>query len=175
MRRFLLPLFAFLCLASFLAVGLTHKKEELPSPLVGKPAPDFLLQRLAPAGQTFQPKGLAGQVWVLNAWASWCTPCREEMPALKAFSQQNGVPVIGLNYKDKPEAAQRLLSSVGDPYQFTVLDHDGRVGVDYGIYGLPETFVIDKQGVIRLKHVGPLTAEILKSKLLPLIQTLRRG
>jgi cytochrome c biogenesis protein CcmG, thiol:disulfide interchange protein DsbE len=169
---FLVPLFAFLLLAVFLYRGLFLNPREVPSPLIGKPAPQFQLPKLG-AEVAFSSKDMLGQVWVFNVWASWCTPCRVEHPLFNQLAKQNIVPIIGLNYKDQPTAARRWLGELGDPYQLTVVDGDGRVGLDFGVYGVPETFVIDKQGVIRHKHIGPVTPEAMQKKIIPLVRELQ--
>lgn len=178
MRRlalYLLPLAAFLVLAAFLLRGLSLNPREVPSPLVDKPAPGFVLNRLAQPTQDFTPAELKGQVWMLNVWASWCVACRVEHPLLVRIAQAKSVPIIGLNYKDKPDAALGWLAQWGDPYVLSVSDLDGRVGLDYGVYGVPETFVIDAKGVIRFKQIGPITEDVWTKKMLPLIEELRRS
>lgn len=171
-RRFL-PLAAFGALAVLLGVGLTLRPREVPSPFIGKPAPPFTLPRLgAPAG-SLSASELKGQVWVLNVWASWCAPCREEHPLLVALAREQQVPLYGLNYKDDPRDAQEWLLRMGDPYAVSVVDRDGRAGIDYGVYGVPESFVIDRAGIVRFKHIGPLTTEVWQRDLLPLIRQLR--
>jgi cytochrome c biogenesis protein CcmG/thiol:disulfide interchange protein DsbE len=174
-QRFILPLGIFLVLLVFLGVGLRLKPQEIPSPFVGKAAPAFTLTQLEDAQKSFSPKDMQGQVWLLNVWASWCAPCRLELPALAALKQQSGVPIVGLNYTDKRESGNKWLKQHGNPYQLSVFDGDGHVGIDYGVYGVPETFVIDQQGRIRLKFAGPVTPEVIKDVLLPLIQELKRG
>lgn len=170
--RFLLPLAVFLGVAIFLAVGLGLNPREVPSPLIGKPAPGFTLPRLDDAGQSIRREDLLGQVWMLNVWASWCAPCREEHPLVIDIVKRKLVPVYGLNYKDKRQAATSWLASMGDPYQATMFDADGRVGIDFGVYGVPETFIIDRQGVIRMKHVGPLTPDVVRTRIEPLLKEL---
>jgi cytochrome c biogenesis protein CcmG/thiol:disulfide interchange protein DsbE len=170
---FLIPLAAFVVLAVFLLRGLWLNPREVPSPLVGKPAPVFALPTLHAPDKKFASADMAGQVWVFNVWASWCTPCRQEHPLWNAFACKQLVPLIGLNYKDKGDAARGWLAELGDPYQVNVVDADGRLGIDFGVYGVPETFVIDKKGVIRFKHIGPITAEVLDRKIVPLIQQLQ--
>ena len=175
MTRYLLPLGIFLLLVVLLGVGLSLNPREVPSPLIGKPAPQFQLPQLHDPGKTFSPKELAGRVWVLNVWASWCAACREEHPVLAEFAKSGLVPVFGLNYKDTRADAVAWLKRFGDPYQVSLVDTDGRVGIDYGVYGVPETYVIDKQGVIRYKRIGPVTPEILEQKMVPLIAELNRN
>jgi cytochrome c biogenesis protein CcmG, thiol:disulfide interchange protein DsbE len=170
--KFLIPLALFLVLVGFLAVGLNLNPREVPSPLIGKPAPAFTLTRLDAPGQTLQRDELLGKVWVLNVWASWCAPCREEHPLLVDFARRKIAPVYGLNYKDSRPAGMAFLAQLGNPYEASLFDGDGRVGIDYGVYGVPETFVVDKQGMIRFKHVGPLTPEVLQKKIEPLLKEL---
>jgi cytochrome c biogenesis protein CcmG/thiol:disulfide interchange protein DsbE len=172
---YLLPLAIFLVVSVFLLRGLWLDPREVPSPFIDKPAPPFTLAQLEQPDAKFSPADMKGKVWLLNVWASWCVACRQEHPLLVELSKQKAVPLIGLNYKDKPEAAKAWLAQWGDPYNFSVKDLDGRVGIDYGVYGVPETFVIDKGGVIRHKQIGPITEEIWKSKLLPLLEQLRKA
>ena len=172
MKRYLLPLIVFVLLVGFLAAGLSLNPREVPSPLIGKPAPAFSLPRLDAAGQTLSAQDLRGKVWVLNVWASWCAPCRQEHPLIAELAKSGGAPVYGLNYKDKPADATAWLGQLGNPYTATVSDVEGLVGIDYGVYGVPETFVIDKGGVIRLKHIGPMTPEALRDKVLPMLRKL---
>ena len=170
--KFLIPLGVFVVLLVFLGVGLKLDPREVPSPLIGKPAPAFALPRLDAADQTLRRDELLGKVWVLNVWASWCAPCREEHPLLVEFAKRKLAPVYGLNYKDQRAAGLGFLRQLGNPYEASLFDADGRVGIDYGVYGVPETFVIDKQGVVRLKHVGPLNPGVIRDKLEPLIKEL---
>ena len=172
--RFLIPLALFFVLAGFLAVGLGLNPREVPSPFIGKPAPAFALPRLDNPAATMRREDLLGKTWVLNVWASWCGPCRDEHPLVVDFARTGGVPVIGLNYKDKGPAAQAWLRQLGDPYTATLVDADGRTGIDWGVYGVPETFVIDKQGIVRFKHVGPLTRAVVQAKLAPLVRELSK-
>jgi cytochrome c biogenesis protein CcmG/thiol:disulfide interchange protein DsbE len=172
--RFALPLGVFLLLVLLLAVGLTLNPREVPSPLIGKNAPAFELPRLHEPANRFSPSELRGQVWLLNVWASWCASCRDEHPLLVDLARSRVVPVYGLNYKDKREDALRWLVQFGDPYVLSVVDLDGRIGIDYGVYGVPETYVIDKAGVIRYKQIGPLTPERLQTRILPLVAKLQR-
>jgi len=172
MRRFLLPLIVFVVLVGFLAVGLRLNPREVPSPFIGKPAPTFTLSQLHQAEMTFSPKDMQGQVWLLNVWASWCVSCRQEHPVLVELSRHKVAPIIGLDYKDDREPAKAWLAEHGDPYSFSIWDRDGKVGIDYGVYGVPETFVIDKAGVVRMKHVGPLTQTVVSQKIIPLVKEL---
>ncbi len=173
MNKFLLPLGGFILLVALLAVGLKLDPREVPSPLVGKPAPDFSLPLLQDAGQTLTLKDMLGKVWLFNVWASWCPSCREEHPVLIEYAKTPGaVPLIGLNWKDKREDGLRWLARFGNPYQASVYDADGRVGINYGVYGAPETYLIDKAGVIRYKKIGVVTAEVLEKEILPKIREL---
>jgi cytochrome c biogenesis protein CcmG, thiol:disulfide interchange protein DsbE len=172
MKRFL-PLGIFLVLALFLAVGLGLNPREVPSPLIDKAAPAFRLPQLQDPAQTLGTEDLKGKVWILNVWASWCVACLEEHPILVDFSKRNVLPIYGLNYKDKREDALAWLGKHGNPYTLSIQDGDGRVGIDYGVYGVPETYVIDGQGVIRYKRIGPVTEQILQQKILPLVRQLR--
>ena len=173
MKRFLIPLGIFIVLVGFLAVGLRLNPREVPSPLINKPAPPFTLPELTDPQRTFSQKDMLGKVWLLNVWASWCVSCREEHPVLVAFSKRNIVPVYGLNYKDDRKDALAWLARLGNPYTMSIMDRDGRIGIDYGVYGVPETYVIDKQGVIRYKQIGPVTPEILDAKIVPLVKKLQ--
>jgi cytochrome c biogenesis protein CcmG/thiol:disulfide interchange protein DsbE len=192
MKKVLIPLVLFIGLVVFLAVGLKRDPREIPSPLIGKPAPHFTLFTLEPGDAKFSPIDMQGQVWMLNVWATWCVACREEHPVLVAFSKANQLPIVGLSYKevqaqDEPagrkftpeeklklarERSELWLKRHGNPYTLSVLDLDGRVGIDYGVYGVPETYVIDKEGVIRYKRVGVVTPDLLQSTILPLVQKL---
>jgi cytochrome c biogenesis protein CcmG/thiol:disulfide interchange protein DsbE len=174
MKKFLWPLAIFLLLVGFLAAGLSLNPREVPSPLVGKPAPAFELPILQQPGKKFAPSDMRGKVWLLNVWASWCDSCRDEHPLLVALSKKGLLPILGLNYKDKGEDAQRWLAQFGNPYEFSIVDADGRTGIDYGVYGVPETYLIDAEGVIRHKQIGALTPEILEKKILPLAMALKK-
>ncbi|MGZ5031758.1 MAG: DsbE family thiol:disulfide interchange protein [Usitatibacter sp.] len=170
--KFGIPLLLFFLLVGFFAVGLTHDPHEVPSPLIDKPAPAFHLEQLHDAHLPFAPEDMKGKVWLLNVWASWCVSCRVEHPLLVEMSRSKVVPIVGLNYKDKREDGVQWLSKFGNPYDLSAFDFDGKVGIDYGVYGVPETFVIDKQGVIRYKQIGPITAEALEKTILPLVRKL---
>ena len=171
MKRFL-PVALFAALLLLLAVGLRLNPHELPSTLIDRPAPSFTLPRLDAPEQTLSPQEMRGQVWLLNVWASWCTTCRQEHTLLLKLARSSPVPIIGLNYKDKPEDAQRWLRQLGDPYRASVSDLQGLTGIEYGVYGVPETYVIDRKGMIRYKLVGALTKEQLEQKILPLLKEL---
>jgi cytochrome c biogenesis protein CcmG/thiol:disulfide interchange protein DsbE len=175
MNRFLLPLGIFIALVALLGIGLTLDPREVPSPLIGKAAPHFELPQLHEETKTFSEKDMLGKVWVLNVWASWCVSCREEHPVLLDLARSGAIPVYGLDYKDKREDGLAWLKSQGDPYQLSIFDSDGRVGIDYGVYGVPETYLIDRKGIIRYKRIGPLTPDIVKNKLVPMAKELARG
>ena len=174
MKRFLWPLAIFLALVGFLAVGLKLDPREVPSPLVGKAAPPFELPQLQQSGKRFSPADMRGKVWLLNVWASWCVSCRDEHPVLVELSKQGVLPILGLNYKDQDAEAQRWLAQFGNPYQISAVDADGRIGIDYGVYGVPETYLIDAEGVIRYKQIGPLTQAVLEQKILPMATALKK-
>lgn len=193
--KFLVPLALFLVLVGFLAFGLRLDPREVPSPLIDKPAPAFSLARLDDNSQRFGLEEMRGQVWLLNVWASWCVACRQEHPVLVDLARRQVVPVVGLNYKEvrgdgaidarrlapeqelamAVERARGWLSAHGDPYKLSVLDLDGRIGIDFGVYGVPETFLIDQRGSVRYKHIGPITPESLEKVLLPKIEELKRA
>ena len=172
--RYLIPLVVFVGVVIFLAIGLRLDPREVPSPFIGKPAPRFSLPQVVDAGKTLGNDDLKGQVSLLNVWASWCVSCRQEHPILIELAKQNIAPIYGLNYKDEREAALDWLQRFGNPYRTSAFDADGKVGIEWGVYGVPETFVIDKQGIIRYKQTGPVTEEILQEKLLPLIRQLQQ-
>ena len=194
MNRFVWLLVGFVALVALLAVGLGLNPRDVPSPLVGKPAPAFALTRLDAPQQSFSPREMQGRVWLLNVWATWCVSCRQEHPVLVELAKRNGLALVGLNYKEvrgdgaidadklTPQAEAQLarqragawLAQHGDPYALSVLDLDGRVGIDYGVYGVPETYVIDRVGVIRYKHTGPLDAQTLAGKIVPLVAELSK-
>jgi len=171
--KFLIPLVLFGVLALFLGAGLKLDPREVPSPLIDKPAPDFKLARLDDPATTISREDMLGKVWLLNVWASWCVACREEHPLLVEFAKRKLVPVYGLNYKDVRADGKAWLSQHGNPYEASLFDEKGKVGIDYGVYGVPETFVIDRKGVIRYKQIGPLTPEVLRDRIEPLIKSLQ--
>ena len=173
MIRYLLPLIAFVILAAFLLVRLNLNPRKVPSPLIGKPAPIFNLQQLHEPENIFKSKDNLGKVWLLNVWASWCASCRDEHPLLVQLAKANVVPIYGLNYKDKRNLAIQWLEQLGDPYTKSIMDPEGRVGIEYGVYGVPETYVIDKSGVIQYKQIGPVTVDVLKKTILPLVKELQ--
>ena len=172
MKRYFIPLIVFAVMLAFLAIGLQLKPREIPSPLIDKAAPRFSLPTLAAPEQTLSSQDLRGKVWVLNVWASWCVACREEHPLLVEMAKLNAVPIFGLNYKDKRADALGWLARFGNPYTASLSDTEGLVGIDYGVYGVPETFVIDKAGVIRHKVIGPVTPEAIRDVILPLVRKL---
>ena len=167
--RFAIPLSIFILIVGLLAYGLRLDPKNIPSPLIGKPAPAFSLAKLDAPQLYLAKNDLLGQVWVLNVWASWCVSCRAEHEIITRLSALNLAPVIGLNYKDDPDDARRWLQQFGDPYTASIMDADGRVGIDWGVYGVPETFIIDKDGLIKYKHIGPVTHESLETEVLPVL------
>ena len=173
MNRYLLPLAGFIILVGFLAAGLKLDPKEIPSPLINKPAPDFSVPTLFDEKQSISSEQLKGQMWLLNVWASWCVACRQEHPLLNELAEQNILPIIGLNYKDQRNDAITWLGERGNPYTIIAHDLKGDVGIDYGVYGVPESFLIDKNGQIRYKQIGPFTAQTIQQTLLPLIKTLK--
>jgi cytochrome c biogenesis protein CcmG/thiol:disulfide interchange protein DsbE len=174
MKRFLIPLGIFIVLVIFLGIGLKLNPREVPSPLIGKPAPDFKLALLSDPSRQMSPADLRGKVWLFNVWASWCASCRQEHDLLLDLARKGIVPIYGMDYKDQPGDARAVLARFGNPYVETVMDPDGRSGINYGVYGVPETYLIDKGGIIRYKHTGPLTGEILERKILPLVKELQQ-
>ena len=173
MNKRLIPLIGFLLLVGFFAKGLFLNPREVPSPFIGKPAPAFRLPEVGNPAKTFGPEEMRGKVWMLNVWAPWCVSCRQEHGVLMQLKER-GVSLVGLNWKDKDREAAELLARLGSPYLSTVEDLDGRVGIDYGVTGTPETFVIDKGGIIRFKQTGPITVEVWTEKLEPMLKELAR-
>lgn len=171
--KFILPLIAFALLAALLFFGLSNDPRRVPSPLVNKPAPTFKLPRLSDPSIKFTPEMLKGKVWLLNIWASWCRACRVEHPILNELAKRGLVTMVGFNYKDTNVAAKAWLEQLGNPYSLVVTDQDGAVGFDYGVYGVPETFFIDKKGIIRYKHIGPISYKDLTETIIPLIKELQ--
>ena len=170
--RYLIPLILFGVLVAFLAIGLGRDPHEVPSPLINKAAPSFKLAQLKDPSKSFTAEEMRGRVWLLNVWASWCISCRDEHPLLIEYARTGAIPIYGLNYKDRPEDALAWLQELGDPYVLSVSDLDGRVGIDYGVYGAPETYLIDQQGVIRFKQIGAVTPDVWTKTILPLVQKL---
>ena len=169
--KLILPLLLFVVLVGFLGKGLFLDPREVPSPLIGKPAPAFTAPVLGEADKTFSTADMNGKVWLLNTWASWCAACRDEHPLLVEMLAHN-IPLYGLAYKDTDEESLAVLEKMGNPYIITATDADGTIGIDYGVYGVPETYVIDKAGIIRYKQIGPITPADLRDKILPLLKEL---
>ena len=174
MKRFL-PLIIFACLCVFLVIGLQLNPKDVPSPLIGKAAPQFSQPILNQTSQEFSPEQMRGKIWLLNVWASWCVSCREEHPLLNELAKQQTIPIIGLNYKDQDDAAKEWLAKMGDPYQLSIVDRSGNVGINYGVYGVPETFLINSQGIIVHKFTGPLTPTLIQKELLPMLAKLKQS
>jgi cytochrome c biogenesis protein CcmG/thiol:disulfide interchange protein DsbE len=172
--KFATPLGVFLILAAFLTAGLRYDPSHVPSPLIDKPAPAFQVVQLHEPDKTFTAEEMRGRVWLLNVWASWCVSCRTEHPLLMALSRTGVIPIYGLDYKDRRESALAFLSTLGNPYVLSIQDTNGRVGIDYGVYGVPETYLIDKDGVIRFKRIGPITVDVLEETILPMIEHLNK-
>ena len=172
MKKYIIPLIIFVALGLLLAYGLNLDPRRIPSPLIGKPLPAFSLSTVADPARKVSRDDLQGRVYLLSVWASWCVACREEHPLLNELTRRKAVTIIGLNYKDNREDALRWLGVLGNPYELSLSDQDGRLGIDLGVYGVPETFVIDKKGVIRYKQIGPMTPEVWEQKLAPLIKEL---
>jgi cytochrome c biogenesis protein CcmG/thiol:disulfide interchange protein DsbE len=173
-RLLFVPLILFVVLIAFLLVGLRHDPHEVPSPLINKPAPDFQLPQLQQATATFSAKEMRGKVWLLNFWGTWCIACREEHPLLVEYAKTGVVPIYGVDYKDERAAALQWLDEFGNPYALTAFDVDGRVSIDYGVYGAPESYLIDRNGVIRFKQIGPITEDVWQNKILPLAKQLNQ-
>lgn len=174
MKKALIPLGLFIILVVFLAIGLNRDPSVVPSPLIGKAAPAFVAPHLRAPEQQFSAKDMLGKVWLLNTWASWCVACRQEHPILMEFAKTKTLPIIGLDYKDQESDGLKWLARFGDPYDLAITDKDGRIGIDFGVYGVPESFLIDKAGVIRYKQIGPVTEEALRDKILPLVRELQK-
>ena len=172
MSRFALPLAVFVLMVGLLGYGLRLDPKKVPSPLIDKPAPEFSLAMLEEPDRQLSTADLRGQVWVLNVWASWCISCRAEHEVITELAGRNLVSVVGLNYKDEPANATRWLQQFGNPYAVSLMDYDGRVGIDWGVYGVPETFVIGADGLIKYKHIGPVTHESLEQKIMPVLREL---
>jgi cytochrome c biogenesis protein CcmG/thiol:disulfide interchange protein DsbE len=169
-----IPLALFIALVAFLLVGLQRDPSEIPSPLINKPAPDFRLPQLQEKAKTFSAQEMRGKVWLLNFWGTWCPACRDEHPRLIEYAKSGAIPIYGVDYKDDREAALQLLSELGNPYTLTAFDVDGRVSIDYGVYKAPESYLIDRNGVIRFKQIGPITDEDWENKILPLAKQLNQ-
>jgi cytochrome c biogenesis protein CcmG/thiol:disulfide interchange protein DsbE len=163
----LIPLVLFMGLVVFLLIGLQRDPHAVPSPLINRPAPDFKLSQLREPNKTFSPQEMRGKVWVLNFWGTWCVACRDEHPLLMQYAKTGAVPIYGVDYKDERAKAMQMLEEEGDPYVLSVSDPEGRVAIDYGVYGAPESYLIDRDGVIRFKHVGPITPDVWQKEILP--------
>ncbi len=163
---FLIPLLVCVVIGVFLYRGLSLNPREVPSPLIGKAAPEFKLPSLHQPDTILSPASFAGKPWILNVWASWCVACRQEHPVVTNLAQRVDIPVIGLDYKDQPEDGKAWLTQFGDPYDASIVDLEGNAGLDWGVYGVPETFLIDANGVIQFKHIGPLTSDIVETRLM---------
>jgi len=172
MKKFLIPIAVFALLGLLLAYGLKLDPRKIPSPLVDKPLPAFALPTLENPARTVGKEDFRGQVVLINVWASWCAACKQEHPVLMQMAREKRVPLIGLNYKDQRSDAQAVLRNEGNPYNLTLVDADGRVGIDWGVYGVPESFLIDKHGVLRYKHIGPIAPEHWQQTILPLVEKL---
>jgi cytochrome c biogenesis protein CcmG/thiol:disulfide interchange protein DsbE len=170
--RFFIPLVVLVALVFFLGAGLKLDPKEVPSPLIGKPSPVFDLTRLDNAAVRIRRDDMLGKVWMLNVWASWCVACRDEHPLLLEFSRKKLLPIYGLNYKDERLAGLKWLRNFGDPYDASLFDQDGRIGIDFGVYGVPETFIMDRDGIVRFKHIGPVTPDVIRTQIEPLIRKL---
>jgi cytochrome c biogenesis protein CcmG/thiol:disulfide interchange protein DsbE len=164
----------FAAMAVVFAIGLTLNPRDIPSPLIGKLVPEFSLPPVQGRTLGLSSADLRGQVSLVNVFASWCVACREEHPVLMGLKEQGVVPIHGIDYKDKPDDAQAWLKQLGDPYTRTGADISGRVGIDWGVYGVPETYVIDRDGRIAHKHIGPISPEALRETILPIIRKLQQ-
>lgn len=177
MWKFLVPFAAFVALVVLFAFGLNPNRDihALPSPLIGKDAPQFALQDVLDPSRTVSNAAFKGQVYVLNVWATWCVPCREEVDALLAISRQHVVPIIGLDYRDNNEKAKQWLDQLGNPYTAVAFDGDGRTAINWGVYGAPETYLVDRHGRIIFKFISPMTEEVWQKEFLPRIAAARSG
>ena len=171
--KYLAPLLIFAVIGGFLAAGLKLDPREVPSPLIDKPAPAFSVPRLLSMNGSIGTGDLVGRVWVLNVFASWCVACRAEHGLLNDLASKQLVTLVGLNYKDEPSDARSWLRELGNPYDVVAVDSQGQVGLDWGVYGVPETFVIDADGTIRFKHIGPVDARVIEEQILPLVRKLK--
>lgn len=170
MWRYLIPAGVFAALVAFFFIGLGRDKETLPSPLIGKPAPQFELPSVEDPARKISSKDFAGQMYVVNVWATWCVECRHEHEALLEIASRNEVPIVGLNWNDELQLAQQWLRQLGNPYVGSAFDAEGRVAIEWGVYGAPETFLVDRSGKIIFKHISPLTVEIWERDFVPLIR-----
>ena len=175
MKRGLIPLAVFIILVVFLSIGLSKDPRKVPSPFIDKPAPAFNLPQLKDSTLSFSPDEMIGKVWVLNIWASWCVSCRAEHEVLNSLVKNQPVNLIGLNYKDNSDSARLWLQRYGNPYQVNVVDIKGITGIDWGVYAVPETFIIDKQGIVRYKHTGPVSNDDVEKILIPILNNLEKS
>jgi cytochrome c biogenesis protein CcmG, thiol:disulfide interchange protein DsbE len=177
MWKFLLPFAAFVALVVLFAFGLNPNRDihELPSPLIGKAAPEFALTDVQDASRIVSNSTLKGQVYVLNVWATWCIACREEQEELLAIAHQNVVPIIGLDYRDQRDKAMRWLEQLGNPYSAVAFDGDGRTAIEWGVYGAPETYLVDTHGRVIFKFISPVTQEVWEKEFLPRIAAARKA
>jgi cytochrome c biogenesis protein CcmG/thiol:disulfide interchange protein DsbE len=173
-RLLFIPLALFIALVGFLFIGLRRDPHEIPSPLINKPAPAFQLPQLHEPTKTFSAQEMRGKVWLLNFWGTWCIACREEHPMLVEYAKSGVLPIYGVDYKDERAAGLRWLEEFGNPYALTAFDSDGRVSIDYGVYGAPESYLIDRNGVIRFKQIGPITEDVWQRQILPLAKQLNQ-
>ncbi len=171
--KFLIPLAVFLGLTWFLLKGLDRDPREIPSPLINKPAPTTALPLLHDLSVQWSSEQMKGKVWLLNVWGSWCAGCRVEHPLLNELARRKIAPIVGMDWKDDPKAGRAWLQKLGNPYAISIADRDGKAAIDWGVYGAPETFIIDKAGIVRYKHIGPLTADALETRIIPLLNKLQ--
>ena len=171
--RYLLPLGLFVALAVFLGIGLNLDPREVPSPFIDKPAPTLELPTLFDQNKKITNADLKGTPWILNVWASWCVACRQEHQLFVSYSRSKSVPLVGLNYKDAANDAKAWLKELGNPYDIVAFDLEGSTGIEWGVYGVPETFVIDAKGIVRYKHIGPVSPATMKDTIIPLVQSLK--
>lgn len=171
----LLPVVIFALIGGAFYWGLFNNDDRLPSVLIGKAVPEFSLPPIEGRADGLSTADLKGQMSIVNVWASWCVPCRVEMPLLNELAARDEVAIFGINYKDRPEEALGFLSELGDPYTRIGADRNGRVSIDWGVYGLPETFVIDAEGRIAYKHIGPFNRRSLEEDILPVVRRLQEG
>jgi cytochrome c biogenesis protein CcmG/thiol:disulfide interchange protein DsbE len=175
MLRFVLPVAILVALIALFVVGLNRDPSFVPSPLIGKPAPEFVMPRLDRPDEFLRRTDLLGEVSLVNVWATWCVGCREEHAFLMEVAGSGGVPLYGLNWKDDPQLARQWLQQLGNPYRVTGMDQDGRVAIDWGVYGAPETFLLDAGGIVLYKHIAPLTPQVWAQEFLPRIQAAREA
>jgi cytochrome c biogenesis protein CcmG, thiol:disulfide interchange protein DsbE len=169
--RYLVPVLIFAGLVAFFAIGLKRDPRYIPSPLIGKPAPAFELSTVEDPARKVSSRDFRGRMYVVNVWGTWCAGCREEHATLLEIARSNVVPIVGLNWKDELPLAQQWLQQLGNPYVTTGFDPEGRVGIDWGVYGAPETFLVDGNGVVQYKHIAPLTMEVWQREFLPRIRS----